>query len=57
MNKHLRAVLALVDTAERRPLTAEEADRLRTVLAGYDQARRQLGAILTARSTDERGAA
>lgn len=45
-NRYLKALLDLVDEAERRSLTPEEAARLRTALCGYDVARRQLGAIL-----------
>ncbi|MFE0651015.1 hypothetical protein ACFVZH_20740 [Streptomyces sp. NPDC059534] len=46
MNRHLAEIIALVDESTTRPLTEDEAQRLRNVLHGYDQARRQLGAIL-----------
>ncbi|WP_185909178.1 hypothetical protein [Streptomyces sp. WAC01280] len=56
MNRHLAEIIALVDAAETRPLTEDEAIRLRNVLHGYDQTRRQLGAIL-AKPRDRKGEA
>lgn len=49
MNKHLGALLALVDTAETRPLATDEAGRLRTALRAYDADRRRAGALETQR--------
>lgn len=50
MNRYLAEAIKLVDASTARTLTEEEAQALRNVLHGYDQARRQLGAILATRS-------
>ncbi|MFD6363799.1 hypothetical protein ACFWFX_28745 [Streptomyces roseolus] len=50
MNRYLAEAIKLVDASTTRPLTEDEARALRNVLHGYDQARRQLGAILATRS-------
>ena len=57
MNRHLAEIVALIDEAETRPLTADEAVRIRNVLHGYEQARRQLGAILAKPRRQNREAA
>ncbi|MCX4778133.1 hypothetical protein [Streptomyces sp. NBC_01264] len=46
--KYLAALLALVDLAEERPLTAAEAGRLRTQLHALDANRRRVGGMTAA---------
>lgn len=54
--RYLAALLALVDTAEQRPLTAEEAGRLRTQLHALDANRRRVGGMTTAISRERQAA-
>lgn len=53
--KYLAALLALVDTAEQRPLTAEEAGRLRTQLHALDANRRRVGGMQAAANRTRTG--
>lgn len=55
--KYLAALLALVDTAEQRPLTADEAGQLRTQLHALDANRRRLGGMQAARNRVRTGGA
>lgn len=53
--KYLAALLAIVDTAEERPLTAAEAGRLRTQLHALDANRRRVGGMQASRNRTRTG--
>lgn len=48
MSRYLNTLLALVETAEQRPLTATEAEVLRAQLRSLESNRRQVAGLLAA---------
>lgn len=48
MSRYLNTLIALVDAAEQRPLTAREAEVLRAQLRSLDSNRRQVAGLLAA---------